>query len=168
MENTFQIGMVLFPKLTQLDLTGPFEVLSRVPGTKIHLLWKEVTPIRADSGLTIMPTLDFTSCPKLDMLFIPGGPGQKDLMEDQEVLQFLRTQGAQCEFVTSVCTGALVLGAAGLLEGYQATTHWAARPLLANFGAEPTEKRVVWDRNRITGGGVTAGIDFACQIVAHK
>jgi cyclohexyl-isocyanide hydratase len=160
------IGMLLYPGLTQLDLTGPFEVLHRVPGTEVHLLWKTLDPVAADSRLTLTPTATLDACPKLDVLFVPGGGGQFSLMQDPGVLRFLYAQGSQARFVTAVCTGSLLLGLAGLLEGYEATTHWAFMDLLPLFGARPVRKRVVVDRNRVTGGGVTAGIDFGLQLAA--
>jgi cyclohexyl-isocyanide hydratase len=155
-----QIGLILFPRLTQLDLTGPFEVLARLPNADVHLLWKDLRPVISDVGLQILPTKTFDNCPKLDVICIPGGPGMNDLLEDEEVLGFVRAQGASARYVTSVCTGALVLGAAGLLQGYKAATHWASMQFLEAFGATPVNTRVCIDRNRITGGGVTAGIDF--------
>jgi cyclohexyl-isocyanide hydratase len=160
------IGMLLYPALTQLDLTGPFEVLHRVPDTTVHLLWKSTAPVRADSGLTITPTTALADSPPLDVVFVPGGAGQLPLMSDREVLDFLARQGAAARWVTSVCTGALLLGAAGLLDGYEAATHWAFMDLLPLFGARPVSRRVVVDRNRVTGGGVTAGIDFGLQLAA--
>jgi cyclohexyl-isocyanide hydratase len=162
-----EIGMLLFPGLNQLDLTGPFEVLHRVPDARVHLVWKEIAAVRADSGLELCPTATFAGCPPLDVLFVPGGFGQWEVQTDEKALAFLRLQGAQARFVTSVCTGALVLGAAGLLEGYQATTHWAYVDLLRAFGARYLGGRVVEDRNRITGGGVTAGIDFGLRLMAR-
>lgn len=161
------IGMLLYPDLTQLDLTGPLEVLHRIPGANLHLVWKDLQPVRADSGLRLLPTTTFADCPQLDMVMVPGGFGQIALMQDEDVLGWLRTQGKAAKYVTSVCTGALLLGAAGLLEGYRATTHWAFTDLLAGFGATYTPGRVVIDRNRITGGGVTAGIDFGLVIAAQ-
>jgi len=155
-----QIGLVLFPRLTQLDLTGPFEVLARLPNADVHLIWKNLEPVVSDVGLKILPTQTFAECPKLDVICIPGGPGMNDLLEDEEVLAFVKAQGANARYVTSVCTGALVLGAAGLLQGYKAATHWASMQFLEAFGATPINARVCIDRNRITGGGVTAGIDF--------
>lgn len=163
---TIEIGMLLYPSLTQLDLTGPFEVLHRMPGARVHLVWKTLEPVRADSGLTLLPTSTLDACPPLDVVFAPGGVGQIDLMADAEILGFLREHGRRARWVTSVCTGALLLGAAGLLEGYEATTHWAAMELLPMFGARPVRSRVVIDRNRVTGGGVTAGIDFGLRLVA--
>jgi len=164
---TIQIGMLLFPKLTQLDLTGPYEVLARVPGARLHLLWKNTDPVQAGSGLCILPTCTLAAAPQLDVLFVPGGRGCVPLMHDQEVLEFLRKQAQSARYVTAVCTGSLLLGAAGLLEGYAATTHWAFHDLLAQCGAHPIRKRVVVDRNRITGGGVTAGIDFGLRLAAE-
>jgi cyclohexyl-isocyanide hydratase len=163
---TTHMGMLLYPGLTQLDLTGPFEVLHRVPGARVHLVWKSSDPVVADSGLGLLPTTTLAECPKLDLLFVPGGAGQVALMQDGAVLDFVREQGTRARFVTSVCTGALVLGVAGLLDGYQAATHWAFMQLLPMFGARPVAQRVVVDRNRITGGGVTAGIDFGLRVAA--
>jgi cyclohexyl-isocyanide hydratase len=162
-----EIGMLLFPGLNQLDLTGPFEVLHRVPGARVHLVWKETALVRADSGLELRPTATLDGCPPLDVLFVPGGFGQWAVQTDETALAFLRAQGARARYVTSVCTGALVLGAAGLLEGYQATTHWAYVDLLKSFGARYRGGRVVEDRNRITGGGVTAGIDFGLRLLGR-
>jgi cyclohexyl-isocyanide hydratase len=164
---TLHIGMLLFPRLTQLDLTGPFEVLHRLPDAKVHLVWKDLQPVYADSGLGLLPTTTFAECPPLDVVMVPGGNGQMALMTDPVVLDFLRQHGATARYVTSVCTGALVLGAAGLLTGYNATTHWAFTELLPAFGACHVAGRVVVDRNRITGGGVTAGIDFGLRLVAE-
>ena len=161
------IGMLLFPHLTQLDLTGPYEVFSRAPDTKVHLLWKNLDPVASDRGMVIQPTTTFNACPDLDIICVPGGPGQVALMEDAEVLAFLRTQSERAKLVTSVCTGSLVLGAAGLLKGYKATSHWASLDQLALLGAEPVSERVVRDRNRITGAGVTSGIDFALVVVSE-
>jgi cyclohexyl-isocyanide hydratase len=161
------IGFLLFPGLTQLDLTGPFEVFARLPGAKIHLLWKDLDPVRTDRGLSILPTVRLDDAPALDLLCVPGGPGQIELMDDRQVLGFLRHAAEGCRYVTSVCTGSLLLGAAGLLQGYRATSHWASRDQLAAFGATPVAERVVFDRNRITGAGVTSGIDFALAVLAH-
>ncbi|MBZ6389671.1 MAG: DJ-1/PfpI family protein [Pantoea dispersa] len=161
------IGLLLFPALTQLDLTGPFEVFARAPDTKVHLIWKNLELVVSDRGMAIQPTTTFDTCPALDIICVPGGPGQINLMEDDEVLSFIRAQSKQAKLVTSVCTGSLVLGAAGLLEGYKATTHWASLDQLALLGAEPVNERVVRDRNRITGAGVTSGIDFALSVVSE-
>ena len=161
------IGFLLFPRLTQLDFTGPFEVMSRLPGAQVKLLWKQAGPVRADTGLTMLADTSLAEAPQLDILCIPGGPGVAALMEDEEVLDFLRTQAPGARYVTSVCTGALVLGAAGLLRGIRATTHWASHDFLADLGAVPVQGRVVRDGKVITGGGVTAGIDFALTIAAE-
>jgi cyclohexyl-isocyanide hydratase len=162
-----RIGLVLFPELTQLDLTGPAEVFSRMPGAEVLLLWKTLDPVASDRGMRILPTHSFSDCPKLDVICVPGGPGQIALMDDPETLQFLRRVAPECRLVTSVCTGSLVLGAAGLLQGYRATSHWSSVDQLSLLGAEPVSERVVRDRNRITGGGVTSGIDFALTVVAE-
>jgi cyclohexyl-isocyanide hydratase len=162
-----QIGLLIFPRMTQLDMTGPFEVFARLPNTKVHVIWKRAEPIVSDVGLTIVPSITCAECPQLDVICIPGGPGQIDLMEDAEIIDFVRRQGEKARYVTSVCTGALVLGAAGLLRGYRAATHWASMDNLKHFGAIPTETRVCVDRNRITGGGVTAGIDFGLVVASE-
>ena len=162
-----RIGLLLFPRLTQLDLTGPFEVFAKWPGASVHLLWKSLEPVAAETGMRILPDTTLAECPNLDVLCVPGGPGVAAMMEDQEVLDFLRAQAGRARFLTSVCTGAMVLGAAGLLRGRRATTHWASHDLLAAFGAIPTKGRVVRDGNVVTGGGVTAGIDFALTVVAE-
>lgn len=167
MTQTFQIGFLLYPNLTQLDLTGPAQFLSRAPGARVHYVWKNLDPVPSDAGLSLMPTATFETCPALDMICVPGGPGQVPLMRDAETLAFLRRQADGARFVTSVCTGSLVLGAAGLLAGYRATSHWMWLDSLAAFGAVPVAARVVKDRNRITGGGVTAGIDFALTVIAE-
>lgn len=161
------IGLILFPRLTQLDLTGPFEVFARIPNAKVHLIWKTLDPVISDVGLPIVPTITFDACPDLDVICIPGGPGMNALLEDDEVLTFVAREGAKARYVTSVCTGALVLGAAGLLKGYKAATHWASMDFLAAFGATPVKTRVCIDRNRVTGGGVTAGIDFGLYLAAQ-
>jgi len=166
MSEPLQIGLVIFPRVTQLDLTGPVQVFSSVPGAKVHLIWKRIEPVPSDSVLTLTPTISFADCPQLDVICVPGGFGIDDMVNDQEMLDFLRRQAKSAKYVTSVCTGSLVLGAAGLLRGYRATTHWTAMDHLAPFGAIPTKTRVCVDRNRITGGGVTAGIDFALTLVS--
>lgn len=162
-----RFGLLLFPRLTQLDLTGPFEVFARVPGAETRVVWKTTGPVRSDTGLALLPDTTFADCPPLDVLCVPGGPGVAALMEDAEVLDFLRAQARGARFVTSVCTGALVLGAAGLLKGVRATTHWASHDLLARLGARPVAARWVRDGRIVTGGGVTAGIDFALALVAE-
>jgi cyclohexyl-isocyanide hydratase len=160
-------GLVLFPKLTQLDLTGPAEVFGRMPGAEVLLLWKTLDPVSSDRGMSILPTATFESCSSLDVICVPGGPGQIELMDDQETLGFLRRIAPGCKLVTSVCTGSLILGAAGLLTGYRATCHWSSIDQLGLLGAEPVAERVVRDRNRITGAGVTSGIDFALTVVGE-
>src|ERR1700744_1123823 len=166
MSAPLQIGLVIFPKVTQLDFTGPLQVFSSLPGAKVHLIWKRIEPVASDSVLTLTPTATFADCPQLDVICVPGGAGSDDMVNDEEMLDFLRRQAAGAKYITSVCTGALVLGAAGLLRGYRATTHWTAMEFLEKFGAVPTKTRVCVDRNRITGGGVTAGIDFALTLVS--
>jgi len=161
------IVMLLYPRLTQLDLTGPFEVFSRFPELKLHLAWKTLDPVTDGAGLRLLPTTTFADTPQADILFVPGGPGQIDLMADEETLDFLRKQAAGAAYVTSVCTGSLVLAAAGLLTGYRATCHWLSLNQLAYFDATPVEERVVEDRNRVTGAGVTSGIDFALTLCAR-
>jgi len=167
MSEQLQIGLLLFPRLTQLDMTGPFEVFSRVPGAKVRLVWKTTEPVRSDTGLAMLPDATLDDCPQLDVICVPGGPGVAALMEDETVLAFLRKQAPGARYVTSVCTGALVLGAAGLLRGKRATTHWASHDFLAALGATPVDARVVRDGNLFTGGGVTAGIDFALTLAAE-
>jgi len=163
-----QIGFLVFPNITQLDLTGPLEVLAQMPGAEIHLVWKTRDAVRAaGSGLLLTPTSTFADCPQLDVICVPGGSGMNALLTDDETLAFVRRQAAGARYVTSVCTGALVLGAAGLLKGRRAATHWMSMEFLAAFGATPVAERVVIDGNVITGGGVTAGIDFALRVVAE-
>jgi cyclohexyl-isocyanide hydratase len=161
-----QIGLVIFPKVTQLDLTGPLQVFSGVPGARVHLIWKRIEPVPSDSVLVLTPTTTFADCPQLDVICVPGGRGTDDMVNDEEMLDFLRRQARSAKYITSVCTGSLVLGAAGLLKGYRAATHWTAVDLLAPYGATASNTRVCVDRNRITGGGVTAGIDFALTLVS--
>jgi cyclohexyl-isocyanide hydratase len=160
------IGILIFPAMTQLDFTGPYEVFARLAHTSVHIVAATPEPVRSDRGLLFIPTVTCQECPPLDVIMVPGGPGQQQLMDDESVLAFLRKQGGQAKYVTSVCTGALVLGAAGLLDGYRATTHWLSLPFLELFGAIPVDARVVVDRNRVTGGGVTAGIDFGLRLAA--
>jgi len=160
------IAFLLFPNLTQLDLTGPAQVLSRLGNARIELVAKTRAPVPGDAGFALMPTATFAEVASADVLCIPGGTGTSDAIEDDSTLQWVRDVAARADWVTSVCTGALVLGAAGLLRGYRATTHWASHHLLAAFGAIPVAERVVFDRNRVTGGGVTAGIDFALALTA--
>lgn len=164
---TLQIGFLVFPEVQQLDLTGPHDVLASLPDTSAHLIWKTRAPIAASSGLMLTPSMTFGECPQLDVICVPGGSGVTNLMEDEETLTFVRKQAARARYVTSVCTGSLLLGAAGLLRGRRATTHWAFHSLLEPLGAIATHGRVVRDGNLLTGGGVTAGIDFALTIAAE-
>jgi cyclohexyl-isocyanide hydratase len=164
---TLQIGFLLFPQVQQLDLTGPYDVLASLPDVKVHLIWKDLMPITASTGLMLKPTVTFDDCPALDVICIPGGSGVGPLMEDEQTLDFIKTQAINARYVTSVCTGALVLGAAGLLKGKRATTHWAYHELLAPLGATAVKDRVVRDGNLLTGGGITAGIDFALTLAAE-
>jgi cyclohexyl-isocyanide hydratase len=164
---TRQIGILVFPGVQQLDLTGPFEVFASLPDTKVHLIWKDRAPITSATGLVLGPTMIFDECPKLDVICVPGGGGVNALLDDAETLAFVRAQAKQARYVTSVCTGSLVLGAAGLLKGRRATTHWFAHDFLQKFGAIPVQARVVRDGNLITAGGVTAGIDFGLAVVAE-
>ena len=159
--------MVLFQGVTQLDLTGPYEVFARMPNTRVHLIAASMAPVRTEWGLTIAPDASFHDAPPLDILCVPGGWGVDACLDDQVMLGFLRARAERAAYVTSVCSGALLLGAAGLLIGYRATTHWMSLDLLAPFGAKPVRERVVRDRNRITGAGVTAGIDFALVVAAE-
>ena len=164
MPDPIQIGFVIFPRVTQLDFTGPLQVLSRVPGAKVHLVAKSLDPVASDTVLTITPTVTFADCPQLDVLCVPGGLGTDALLNDPVTLDFLRGQATAARYVTSVCTGSVVLAAAGLLDGYRATTHWSAMGYLGQLGAIPEKTRVCVDRNRMTGGGVTAGIDFGLTL----
>src|SRR5262249_41493728 len=166
MSAPLQIGLLVFPKVTQLDLTGPVQVFSSLPGASLHLIWKRIEPVTSDSVLVLTPTVTFADCPQLDVICVPGGVGSDDLLNDEEVLAFLRRQAEHAKFITSVCTGSLVLGAAGLLRGYRAATHWAAMDSLAALGPAPTKTRVCIDRHPVPGGGVTAGIDFALTLVS--
>ena len=167
MSATIHIGFLLFPNVTQLDLTGPAQILSRVPGAQVHLIWKRLEPVMTGVGFSINPTVSFADCPALDVLCVPGGFGIGDQLNDAETLDFLRRQGAQARYVTSVCNGSLILGAAGLLQGYRSACHWMWRDYLPRFGAIPVNARVVRDRNRLSGGGVTAGIDFGLTLAAE-
>ena len=161
-----KVAMLTFPGLTLLDLVGPHTALSA--HCDIHLVWKNTDAMMSDSGVILRADTLVEDCPRdLDILFIPGGPGQEEIMRDDALLRFIADRGARAKYVTSVCSGALVLGSAGLLQGYEAATHWAAMDLLPLFGAKPVDQRVVKDRNRITGGGVTAGLDFGLALLAE-
>ncbi|KVG84197.1 dimethylglycine dehydrogenase [Burkholderia ubonensis] len=164
---TLHIGFLVFPGVQQLDLTGPHDVLASLPDTAAHLVWKTREPVASSSGLALTPGHTFADCPPLDVICIPGGTGITDLLSDRETIDFVRERSAAARYVTSVCTGALLLGAAGLLRGRRATTHWAFHALLESLGAVPVRERVVRDGNLFTGGGVTAGIDFALTIAAE-
>jgi cyclohexyl-isocyanide hydratase len=166
MSKPLQIGLLVFPRVTQLDLTGPVQVFSSLPDAKLHLVWKRIEPVPSDSVITLAPTITFADCPQLDVICVPGGYGTDELLLDKDVLEFLQRQEPKAKFITSVCTGSLVLGAAGLLKGYRAATHWTAVEALPYFGASVSRERVCIDRNRVTGGGVTAGIDFALTLVS--
>ncbi len=159
-----EVAMLLYPGVTLLDLAGPQAVLA--PSCNVHIVWKNTDLMETDSGIVMKATSTLDECPKdLDVLFVPGG--EFSIMRDDEVLRFLADRGSRARYVTSVCGGSIVLGAAGLLQGYEATSHWSARDKLSLFGAKPVEARVVRDRNRISGGGVTAGIDFGLVLLAE-
>ena len=162
---SFHIGYVVFPNLTQLDFTGPLQVLNRLPDSTTHIVAKTRELVPSDTPLAIPPTATFSDCPPLDLLCVPGGFGVDQAMEDEETIAFVRRAGAHAKYVTSVCTGAFVLGAAGLLRGRRATTHWAYHHFLPRVGAIPVQERVVRDGNTFTGGGVTAGVDFAFVVL---
>ena len=162
-----QIGLIAFPRLTQLDLTGPHETLARLPRSQVYVVAKSRAAVESDTSLMIVPTVSYSDCPQLDVICVPGGPGVNEAMLDAETIDFVRRQAAHATYVTSVCSGALILGAAGLLQGHKATTHWASLRFLEAFGAIPVQERICVDRNRITGGGVTAGIDFALYLAAR-
>lgn len=163
----FRAGFLLFPNVTQLDLTGPLQVLHRLPGSETHVVAKSLAPVPSDCGLALVPTSTFDACPPLDLLCVPGGFGVDRAIADEATIAFVRRAIAGARYVTSVCTGAFVLGVAGALRGRRATTHWAYRSLLPRVGATPVEARVVRDGNVFTGGGVTAGIDFALTLAAE-
>ena len=162
-----QFGFLVFPKVQQLDLTGPYEVFATWPGGRVRLVAKTLEPVSAATGLVLKPDASFENCSQLDVLCIPGGPGVNALMADEPTITLLKLQAERARFVTSECTGALVLGATGLLRGKRATTHWASHHLLASLGAIPVHARVVRDGDLMTGGGVTAGIDFALTLIAE-
>lgn len=162
-----RIGLLVYPDMNALDVIGPAEIFAGSVLAETHLVWKTTAPVRTSGGWDLVPTLSFTDAPQFDVICVPGGSGQIALMEDEETLEFIRRQAATARYVTSVCTGALVLGAAGLLRGYRATTHWMSHDQLALFGAVPEHERVVVDGNRITGAGVTAGMDFALVVLAE-
>jgi cyclohexyl-isocyanide hydratase len=162
----FNIGFVIFPDLTQLDFTGPLQVLARLPETATHVIAKSNSPVPSDCGLRLMPSCTFDNCPPLDLICIPGGIGVAAVIGDRVTIDFVRRQAARAQYVTSVCTGAFVLGAAGLLKGRRATTHWAYTDLLPMVGAIHERARIVQDGGIVTAGGVTSGIDFGLSIAA--
>lgn len=163
----FNVGFVIFPELTQLDFTGPQQVLARLPQSAMHIVAKSMVPVPSDSGLSLVPTHTFENCPRLDLICIPGGSnGVVRAMDDRETIEFVQRQAREAKYVTSVCTGAFVLGAAGLLKGRRATTHWAFTELLPLVGATHEKARVVKDGKLITAGGVTSGIDFGLRVAA--
>ena len=164
---TLRFGILCFPKVQQLDLTAPYEVFASAEDATVHLVWKDLAPVRSASGLWLQPDTIFADAPRFDVLCVPGGAGVNALLDDAETLAFIRDQAATARFVTSVCTGSLVLGAAGLLSGRRATTHWNAHDFLAGFGAIPVKARVVRDGSLITAGGVTSGIDFGLAVIAE-
>ena len=164
----FTVGFVLFPELTQLDLTGPLQVLARLPQSKTVVAAKSLHPVPSDCGLSLLPTHNFADCPPFDLICVPGGvKGVIGAIGDRETVDFVRRQAAGAKYITSVCTGAFVLGAAGLLEGRRVTTHWAYIELLPLVGAKYEKARIVRDGNLITAGGVTAGIDFGLSVVTE-
>jgi cyclohexyl-isocyanide hydratase len=163
-----KIGFLIFQNVTQLDFTAPFEVFARMPDSEVLLVSKDPNPVISDKGLAFLPTHTFENCPQLDLICVPGGGGVNQVIEDGISLNFLKRQAQQVKYITSVCTGSLVLAVAGLLDGYKATTHWLSIDLLRKFERiEVIEERVVKGRNRFTGGGVTAGIDFALTVAAE-
>lgn len=160
------IVFVLFENVTQLDFTGPVQFLSRLPGAKVHVVSKDGAAVKTDCGFSILPRSGFAQCPQADVLCVPGGHGVRDAIADQVIVDFVRQQANGAGYITSVCTGAFILGAAGLLQGKKATCHWAYTHLLPLFGAMHQPTRVVRDGNLITAGGVTSGIDFALELIA--
>jgi len=161
------VAFLVFPNVTQLDLTGPAQVLSRLGNVTLNLVWKDKMPVPTDAGFPLLPTATFDEIQQADILCVPGGLGTMEIMPDKTVLAWLRKIAADAQWVTSVCTGSLVLGAAGLLKGYKSACHWASIDQLEYFGATPVRERIVEDRNRFTGGGVTSGIDFALALAAR-
>ncbi len=164
-----QIAMLMYPGMTVMDLIGPQSMFGSMMGAKVLLVAKTLEPVTSDAGVTIIPHATFETCPRdLTVLFAPGGTdGTIAAARDAATLAFIKDRGARAKYVTSVCSGSLILGAAGLLKGYKATSHWSCRDALAGFGAIPTDARVVRDRNRITGAGVTSGLDFGLTMVAE-
>ena len=164
-----QIGFLVYPDVVQLDVMGAYQVLAFPPNTQVHLIWKTLTPITSNEGLIFSPTVTLANCPPLDVICVPGGGmGQIEVMKDSEILSFLQQQSNFTQYVTSVCSGSMILAAAGLLQGYKATCHWVFRDQLAMLGVEVVPQRVVIDRNRVTGAGVTSGIDFGLTLLGLR
>jgi cyclohexyl-isocyanide hydratase len=164
--NLVQVGFLVYPGVVQLDVMSAYQVLSFPPNFKLHLIWQTLDPIESNEGLIVTPTTTIANCPQLDVICVPGGGlGQIEIMHAPAILEFLRQQCATARYVTSVCTGSMILAAAGLLQGYRATCHWAFRSQLALLGVEVVSQRVVIDRNRVTGAGVTSGIDFGLTLI---
>lgn len=164
---TFCIGMLIFPDIMQLDMTGPHEIFTKMPDTEVLMVWKTLDPVTAGGGMRMLPDVTYENCPPLDLICVPGGAGMNALLNDAETLAFIRKQAETAKYVTSVCTGSLVLAAAGLLKGKRAACHWMSRDMLKEFGAIPDPSRVVIDGKFISGGGVTAGIDFGLAVAAE-
>lgn len=161
-----QIGFLIYPGVIQLDVMGAYQVLAFPSNTHVHLIWKTLTPITSNEGLTLTPTATISDCPPLDVICVPGGGmGQIEVMKDLEILDFLKQQSQGAQYVTSVCTGSMILAAAGVLQGYKATCHWAFRDQLAMLGVDVMSQRVVIDRNCVTGAGVTSGIDVGLTLL---
>jgi cyclohexyl-isocyanide hydratase len=166
-ERTWQAGLLSFPGITQLDITGPLEVLSRQPGLRTQIVAKSLNPVETNQGLVIRPAVDFARATQFDLLVVPGGPGVDDAILDAGTVDFVRRQGRGSRWIFSICTGSLLLGAAGLLVGRRAGGHWQARDLLSHFGAIVSDERLTVDGNIFSSGGVTAGIDMALRVVAE-
>lgn len=164
---TFRIGMLVFPDIMQLDMTGPHEVFTKMPDTEVLMVWKTLDPVTAGGGMRMLPDVTYENCQPLDLICVPGGAGMNALLNDAETLAFIRKQAETAKYVTSVCTGSLVLAAAGLLKGKRAACHWMSRDMLKEFGAIPDPSRVVIDGKFISGGGVTAGIDFGLAVAGE-
>jgi cyclohexyl-isocyanide hydratase len=162
----YTLGLIFYPGMTALDIIGPQQVLSPLPGVDTYRIWKTLDPVTTDDGMVVVPDTTFDNCPRLDIICIGGGIGQAAVEDDPEILAFLSNQGSTAKYVTSVCGGSIFLAKAGLLEGYRAASHWAGRPQLTALGVDFGTERVVVDRNRITGGGVTAGIDFGLTLAS--
>lgn len=161
-----KIGMIAFPQMTILDFAGPYEVFFRAPCFEVHIIGADTKPFKVEGGMCMQADLSYDDCAPMDIIFVPGGKGINPLMQDEKFMRFLKLQAGHAQYIASVCTGAVLLAAAGLLNGYKATTHWRSLELLHFFGAEAIDERVVIDRNRITGGGITAGIDFGLVLTA--